>query len=155
MPFTIHNVVCSRVGDVFKKITEVQIGNKIVTLFDSYRFSREPIEELNQDTRSESEMEMHETRGSSEDTAEGHSDDRKNAVKNIIKSFERSLWKKSRKEACLVDEYKMLKTLLRRNKFNNKLVQKIVTKPRLSEQFRKFLEHDSVEWLNSSKINDK
>lgn len=76
-------------------------------------------------------------------------------MKNIIKSFERNLWKKSRKDTSLVDEYKMLKTLLRRNKFNNKLVQKIVMKPRLSEQFRAFLDHDAMVWLNESKINDK
>lgn len=76
-------------------------------------------------------------------------------MKNIIKSFERNLWKKSRKDTSLVDEYKMLKTLLRRNKFNNKLVQKIVMKPLLSKQFRAFLDHDAMVWLNESKINDK
>lgn len=49
----------------------------------------------------------------------------KNSVKNIIKAFEKSLKEKTKADSSLSKHLKNLRTLIRRNKFNNQLVVKI------------------------------
>lgn len=75
---------------------------------------------------------MNENRTREEEESEGFGIDeeggssQKNSVKNIIKAFEKNLKEKSTLDCALSKHLKNLRTLIRRNKFNNQLVVKII-----------------------------
>lgn len=42
-----------------------------------------------------------------------------------------------------------------KNKYNNVLIQRLLSSPRVCVFFKRFLEGHAAEWINSSKISDK
>lgn len=43
----------------------------------------------------------------------------------------------------------------KKGKYNNILIQKMLSKPRIAPYFKDFLDNHAAEWINHSKIADK
>lgn len=154
----VRNVVCRRVGNSFKKLTEINVGGKLIVLEDTYEFVREVEDGCSglSTYASPTEVDSKEPKHSEEDDEFGQrSSGCKNVVKNIVKSFAKCIKERSIGNAEQVEANKTLQHLLRRNKFNNKLIVKLVGNPVLSNLFRSFLDSEVLEWLSRSKLTEK
>lgn len=128
----VKNYICRKVGNYIVKLTEICLGHQTVVLQDVYEFTEDSDSvstKLEPDTV---------TSQKDDDPSEPTCPDRKNVVKNIVKTF--GNWLRDGR-GRFTEASRSLRQLLRRNKFNNKLIYKLIDKEGLGQLFYEFLQN--------------